>query len=424
MTHNRSVNATVRPVTAGAKAGAGVSGRALTPPSPCGVRKIVSAVATAAIAPGTRRRLPEVDSHPIANTHPIQEAVMNRKWITRARQVIAIVLSASALIGAATHSASAQWTRVDQVPVVNIYNVWTNGDTIAAASDSTGFVSTDAGETWTPTAKVAAGLIMIQALRLHDGRLYAGTYGQGVFVSSDMGATWQGFSQGLAGGVNNSHLFTLDMLVRGDTLYDATAGKGVWIRNLATAGSWSHYGNELEPAQAGSVEGVAVSTTRLLAAAGGNGTVYYRDDGQSDWTESLLFNDRLAAGLGPVAAMWTGHSWLVGSNIGAFHSALGQSPWTFIDFGLQPVFFMSFALHGETVLVHFANGEGTGIEFSNDDGVTWHVLDALPLTFTYNIATVGDVLYAGRVDGLWRRPIGNLSPVTPMSWGSIKSLYK
>jgi hypothetical protein len=74
--------------------------------------------------------------------------------------------------------------------------------------------------------------------------------------------------------------------------------------------------------------------------------------------------------------------------------------------------------------VHFANGEGTGIEFSNDDGVTWHVLDALPLTFTYNIATVGDVLYAGRVDGLWRRPIGNLSPVTPMSWGSIKSLYK
>ncbi len=326
----------------------------------------------------------------------------------------------------AASPASAQWTRVEQVPVVNIYNVWTNGDTIAAASDSTAFVSVNAGQTWTPTAKVAAGVIMIQALRLHNGRLYAGTYGQGVFVSSNMGATWQNFSQGLAGGVNNSHLYTLDMLLRGDTLYDATAGKGVWIRNLATAESWSHYGNALEPAQAGSVEGVAASTTRLLAAGGGNGTVYYRDDGQSDWTESLLFNDRLAAGLGPVAAMWTGHSWLVGSNIGAFHSALGQSPWTFIDFGLRPVFFMSFALRQNTVFAHFANGEGTGIEYSNDDGVTWHVLDALPLTFTYNIATLGEVLYAGRVDGLWRRPIDSVptSPVRAVSWGSIKSLYK
>ena len=349
---------------------------------------------------------------------------MNRKRVTRARRIIAIVLSASALLGAATLPASAQWTRVDQVPVANIYNVWTNGDTIAAASDSTAFVSINAGATWTTTAKIAAGVTIVQALRLHNGRLYAGTYGQGVFVSSNMGATWQSFSQGLAGGVNNSHLFTLDMLLRGDTLYDATAGAGVWIRNLATAGSWSHYGNALEPAQAGTVEGVAVSTNRLLAAGGGNGTVYYRDDGQSDWTESLLENDRIAAGLAPVAAIWTGHSWLVGTNIGAFHSALGQSPWTFIDFGLHPTFFMSFALHGGTVFTHFANGEGTGIEFSKDDGLNWHVLDSLPLTFTYNIAAAGNVLYAARVDGLWRRPIDVLPAVRSMSWGSLKSLYK
>jgi hypothetical protein len=310
-------------------------------------------------------------------------------------------------------SASAQWTRVEQVPIANIYDVWTNGDTITAASDSTAFVSTDAGATWTPTAKVAAGVILVEAVRLHDGRLYAGTYGQGVFVSNDMGASWQSFSQGLAGGVNNSQLYTLDMLVRGDTLYDATAGAGVWIRNLATVGSWSHYGNALEPAQSGTVEAVAVSTTRLLAAGGGNGTVYSRDDGDADWTESLLENDHLAAGLGPLAALWTGHSWLVGTNIGAFHSALGQEPWTFIDFNLRPLFFMSFALHGDTVFAHFANGQGTGIEFSNDDGVTWQVLDAQIGVFTYNLATVGDVLYAGRVDGLWRRPLGDVTDVLP-----------
>jgi hypothetical protein len=322
---------------------------------------------------------------------------------------VAIALAAAPLAVFAASTASAQWTRVEEVPIADIYNVWANGDTIAAASDSTAFVSLGAGATWIPTAKVASGVTRVEAVRLHNGRLYAGTSGQGVFVSRDMGATWQPFSQGLAGGVNNAHLYTLDMLVRGDTLYDATAGAGVWIRDLASAGSWSHYGNGLEPAQAGIVEGVAASSTRLLAAGGGNGTVYYLDDGQSDWKESSLENGGTTAGLAPLAAMWTGHSWLVGTNIGAFHSALGQEPWTYTDFGLRPIFFMSFALRNDVVFVHFANNEGTGIEFSTDDGVTWEVLDRLPLTFTYSIATVGDMLYAGRVDGLWRRSIANVS---------------
>lgn len=310
---------------------------------------------------------------------------------------------------AATSPASAQWTRVQEVPVANIYSVSTNGDTIAAASDSTAFVSVDAGASWITTAKVAAGVTTIHAVRVHKGRLYAGTHGQGVFVSSNMGATWQDFSQGLVGGINDSQLFIMDLLVRGDTIYAATDGAGPWIRNLAIGGTWSHYGNAINLGQAGNMASIGASPTRLLACGGFNGDVFYRDAGDADWTESLLFNDHLAAGLAPLAAVWTGSSWLVGSNIGVFHSASGQSPWTYFDFGLHPTFFASFALHDRVVFTHFASGEGTGIEYSSDDGVTWQVLDAQPLIFTYNIATIGDLLYAGRVDGLWRRSIATLS---------------
>jgi len=323
-----------------------------------------------------------------------------------------------AMIGLAS-PASAQWTRVSEVPVADIFNVWTNGDTIAAASDSTAFVSFDGGATWITTAKVAASVTMIEAVRVHDGRLYAGTLGQGVFVSNDRGATWQSFNQGLVGGFNNSQLFIMDLLLRGDSLYASTEGSGPWIRNLAT-GTWSHYGNALEPAQAGNMESMAGSPTRLLACAGFNGDVFFRDLGDPDWTESLLFNDRLAAGLAPLSAIWTGSSWLVASNIGVFHSAHGQSPWTYIDFGLHPTLFASFALHGGIVFTHFASGAGTGIEFSTDDGETWKVLDALPATFTYNIATIGNTMYAGRVDGLWRRPIDMVAvppPATPANLG-------
>jgi photosystem II stability/assembly factor-like uncharacterized protein len=313
-----------------------------------------------------------------------------------------------------TSTASAQWTRVSDVPAVNFYSVFTKGDTIVAGSDSTVFVSTDAGTTWTTTAKVVAGAILVPAVRIHKGRLYAGTLGQGVFVSNDLGTSWQGFNQGLVGGFANAQLFIMDLLPRGDTLYAATEGGGPWIRNLASAGGWSHYGNVLEPAQASNMEAVAASPTRLLACAGGNGDVYFRDPGDPDWTFDYLFGHNVA-GLASQSAIWTGSSWLVGTNAGVFHSASGQSPWTYTDFGLHPTIFSSFALHDGVVFTSFASNEGTGVEYSLDDGASWNVLDRLPATFTYEIAVTGNTLYGGRVDGLFRRSIANVSvpPGTP-----------
>lgn len=317
-------------------------------------------------------------------------------------------------LGAVAGPAAAQWTRVVEVPVANVYNVWTKGDTIAAGSDSTVFVSFDRGATWSSSAKVADGVTIVEAVRIHDGRLYAGTHGQGVFVSSDRGATWQSFNQGLIGGFANSQLVIMDLLIRGDDLYAATGGSGPWTRSLAGAGGWSHFGSALEPAQASNMESIAGSPTRLVACAGFNGDDYHRDLADSDWTFDYLFGD-VAAGLASLAAVWTGHSWLVGTNIGVFHSPLGQSPWTYTDFGLHPTLFASFALHGGVVYTHFASGGGTGIEYSTDDGTSWNLLDALPATFTYNIATIGDTLYGGRVDGLWRRPIDPAPASVPIA---------
>jgi hypothetical protein len=311
--------------------------------------------------------------------------------------------------------ASAQWTRVPEVPVADIFNVFTRGDTIVASSDSTVFVSTNAGTTWSTSVKVAAGVSQVEAVRVHRGRLYAGTRGQGVFVSDDLGASWQPFNQGLVGGFANSQLVIMDLLLRGDSLYAATGGSGAWIRNLATASTWSRYGDIFAPAQASNMESIGGSPTRLLACAGFNGDVFFRDPGQTDWTESLLFNDHLAAGLAPLAAVWTGSSWLVGTNIGVFRSTLGQAPWTYTDFGLHPTLFASFATLGPVVFTHFASGEGTGIEFTLDGGVTWNLFDALPGTFVYNIATIGTTMYAGRVDGLWRRSLGTVSVPPPVA---------
>jgi hypothetical protein len=305
--------------------------------------------------------------------------------------------------------ASAQWTRVTELPVANIYSVWTSGSTITAGSDSTAYVSLDSGATWTTTATVVAGSSQVRAVRFHNGRLYAGTLGEGVFVSDDLGTTWQSFNQGLVGGFANSQLVIMDLLLRGDSLFAATGGSGAWIRNLSSTGGWSRYGDIFGPAQATNMESIAGSPTRLLAEAGFNGDVYHRDRGEPDWSISYLRNNTVAAGLASLAGVWTGHAWLVGTNIGVFRSALGQDPWTYFDFGLHPTLFASFAVRDGAVFTHFASGGGTGIEYSIDDGVSWNLLDSQPGIFTFKIATIGSTLYASRVDGLWRRSISSVS---------------
>src|SRR6185436_7976481 len=278
--------------------------------------------------------------------------------------------------------AAAQWTRVVEVPEASMVSVWVNGDTIAAGSDSTAYLSTDGGATWVTSATVAAGVTSVQAVRVHNGRVYAGTFGQGVFVSDDLGQTWTAFNQGLTGGLFNSQLFIADFLLQGDSLYAATSGAGPYLRNLKS-GTWSHYGNVFEPNSASNMSGISFGGSRLLACAGGNGMVFFRDPGQSDWTRSFLNNTGPAAGLGAMTSVWTGEAWVVATNGGVFRIALGQSPWTFVDLGLGTLFITSLALRGSDVFASFGVSGGTTIAYSHDDGVTWNVLDDQPFVFTF-----------------------------------------
>jgi photosystem II stability/assembly factor-like uncharacterized protein len=284
-----------------------------------------------------------------------------------------------------------------------------NGDTIAAGGDSSVYVSIDAGSTWKGSATVTANGFDVERVRMRNRRLYAGTRRAGVFVSDDVGDTWSDFNQGLVGGIGNSQLDIIDMLIRGDSLYVATEGGGAWVRNL-TAGTWQPYGNEFAPDQATNMTLIAAGGSRLFAAGGFNGTVFFRDPGDPDWTLSLLFNDRFAAGLAALSAVWTGTRWVVGSNIGIFYSALGESPWTFSDPGAgRPLFTVPIAMAGHDLIANFGAFSST-ISVSHDDGGTWQTLEILPMPVT-GLAVVGNTIYASRTDGLWRRPIADLVSV-------------
>lgn len=337
------------------------------------------------------------------------------QFVTSSSVAIVVVLAAAT-------PAAAQWTQVADVPTRTLYSVCANGDTLVASADSVVYVSTNGGASWKESATVAAGSHAVSAAKVLNGRLYAGTFGQGVFISDDLGDTWVGFNQGLVGGFQDSQLKIVELVVSGNKLHAATGGDGAWRRDLA-GGTWSRFGNIFAPSQAENMSSMAVGGTRLLACASTNGTVYYRDPGDSDWTESLLKNVVLSPGTGPFTAIFTGSQWLVGTNTGLYHSAQGQSPWTFVNMGLGPQVNVVFALRPPIVFASFGTSLFAEIEYSLDNGTSWQELDTLPGIFIFGLATHDNTLYAARLDGLWQRSIATVA-VQPTSWGSIKALYR
>ena len=315
-----------------------------------------------------------------------------RMWLA----VVALLVLAS--------PAAAQWTRVPDVPATDVFTVSTKGDTIVAGMATVVYLSTNGGLTWRESAIVSPDASRIRTAIIHNGRLYAGTFGQGVFVSNDLGATWSAFSQGLSG---LGALIISGLVVLDDSIYAATVGSAAWVRNL-DSGSWTPFGGQTIPDfQASNMDGgITVGGSRLFAMGGSNGTVFFRDPGQADWTVSLLFSDRLAPGLAPLSALWTGTSWVVGSSIGMFRSPTGQPPWTFFDLGLHSLFFTSVVMHGADVYSSLGTLGGTLIAVSHDDGVNWQGLDTLVSVGVYSLAVHEDHLLVGRADGLWRRAIG------------------
>ena len=300
--------------------------------------------------------------------------------------------------------ASAQWSRVEEIPPTRIFSVFTNGDTVTAGADTAVYVSTDAGKAWRRSAKPVPGVTSIQAVRVRNGRLFAGTFGQGIHVSDDLGATWHPFNEGLVGGFLDSQLDLTDVQVRSDTLYASTAGAGVYARSLAS-GTWRPFGAVFEPNQDSDVDGVVLGGSRLLALAGSNGQVYFNDPGQSDWTQSHLDNIGIHAGVHAQSAAFTGTGWVVGTNLGIFRSTAGKEPWTRFDPRLGVLTWTALATQGRHLFAAFDTPQAAVTAESVDDGASWLITETQPGVFVQKLAIGGGFEYAARADGLFRRPL-------------------
>ena len=321
-------------------------------------------------------------------------------------------------IGALVGPAAAQWTRITTLPASDVFALRVVGDTITAGVDTAAYVSIDGGTTWRRSSRVSPTVTLVSAVLFRNGRLYAGTAGQGVFISDDLGVSWQPFNQGLVGGFLDSQLDISDLELRADDLVASTFGAGVYRRTLAAADTWQHFGEAFEPNQASNVNDLALGGTRLLACVLGNGATFHRDPGDPDWTIDFLVNGTIQPALSSQTALWIGSHWIVGTNSGVFLSANGEPPWTPSSTRLRNLAWSTFAQHGPTVFAAFDSVNHILFAESHDAGANWAIQERTNAVFAYRLAVRGDDLYAARSDGLWVRRLSSVVSVPPGTGGT------
>ncbi|MBK6541825.1 MAG: T9SS type A sorting domain-containing protein [Flavobacteriales bacterium] len=284
----------------------------------------------------------------------------------------------------------AQWTRIEAIPPWDVPSLHVSGNALYAGTDSAVFRTDDNGQNWTRSSTLPNAPIFIDAVFHAAGDLYAGTGGDGLHKSSDNGATWQSFSNGLVGLGSG---FLSELVLREGTLYCGTVGAGAFLR---TNGAWQPF-DDLAAMNAGNVHMLKSWGDTLWSGAGGNGFIWRSLPG------STVFDAFQVAPLQGQAHLVTdilrrGSELLIGGTYGIFRSADGGATWTGSSTGLPPSGTVQFLEVGNA-LYALRSTSDTRLYRSMDNGHTWQLEESMPYCFA--MVHYGDRLYAARIDGLW-----------------------
>ena len=312
------------------------------------------------------------------------------------------------------------WQKVQGIPSITCTALHVHGDSIYAAGPKTIYYTHNSGQDWQESALLHSDLEHISNIKSASGKLYLGTYGFGVWVSTNGGANWQADNVGFAGIGSNQ----ISMLaVRGDSLFAATLGSKVFVKNTATNSNWVAYSTGIPWFN---VESLTEDRGVLFAGAGGNSTLSINRPGQPDWTETAFdaFNGDPNIFLG---AIRQGDVLIGAGNQGLYRSEDDGASWNKVSNGLGYSEFARFARHDSAVFALITRASGlSGLGVTTDQGLSWKTFEPWWTNSTaYDIAFAGNTLYLARADGLYFYPFHTSSvpgaPVTQEAF--IGALY-
>jgi photosystem II stability/assembly factor-like uncharacterized protein len=301
------------------------------------------------------------------------------------------------LILFAVAPAHAQWKQVSALHAVPIYSLYSEGAHLYAAAADRLYYSRDAGTTWKETAVIHQDDDGVVDVWVADGVIYAAMAVNGIYLSTDDGKTWKAHNTGLAGpgAVNMSMLAR-----RGDSLYAATNGAGVFVKPLKPLEApWSSFNKDLNW---GNVLSITNDRGTLLAGGGINATLSRNEPGSAQWTERPFakFNGSPNGFLGAVrdSAVLLG-----GGSQGLYRSDDNGLNWQYFNPGVGLVETIGFARRGKQTAALLLKPNGSFLFSTEDRGTNWKAFSPAPPSgaLGLDIAVCNDRFYLARTDGLW-----------------------
>jgi photosystem II stability/assembly factor-like uncharacterized protein len=301
----------------------------------------------------------------------------------------------------------AQWVQTNEphadVACLAAYPNKTGGTNLFAGTVGNGvFLSTDNGTSWTPTGLKDNYIV---ALVANGTTLLAATDGNGVCVSTDNGTTW---TQTMLNTYTNGN-YVSSVAISGTNLFAGTLYNGIFLSTdngttwTQTSPKWA-YVNSLVVSPNGT------GGTNLFAVAKGTGAFLSTDNG-TNWTEvdnGLPWNYVNTLTVSPNGTGGT-NLFAAANGSNAFLSTDNGTNW--IKTGTINGNVSVFALSGKNIFVGTDSFSGQGgVSLSSDNSASWtDVSTGLPGT-DVNILTVGstDIFLWTAIGGIYKRSLSEM----------------
>lgn len=304
---------------------------------------------------------------------------------------IIIVTSGSAIHG--------QWNQVAINPLSNIFSLNVFDETIYAGGDSLLYFSTDGGFNWLASNIIEGLEYGISSIQKWNNKLYVGTFGKGVFETTDNGANWTARNTGL----NNSGALEISSIaIRGDSLYAATIGEGVFVLNLLNPAGWQNFRNGLPFGVAWNVYSLYNFNGTLICGAGGNADVYFNLNGTNNWIEKSF--DLPAAEPNAMLSIASYGDTLIGvSYFGIYRSQNNGDSWEYYNPGIGLISFASVTVVNDVLFALISKLPRSYFISSINSGESWE------FEFEFNTMAFSTLYYngkffTGRNNGLYWLP--------------------